>query len=165
MLIRVVALAAGLAVAGGLSQFPEYSQQYTQRLAGAVGALSDVVEAFDADARRLEMTRAEALQELSESGRMGEARAQSMRIVFARHDRLSQDLAALKNASPVARVARAWRMNDAEIARQAWQDFRLAVPLSSQSLVLALLGFLGGWALTGMLCTAAGAVLGRRKAV
>jgi len=165
MLIRAIAFAVGLAVAGGLSQFPEYSQQYTQRLAGAVDALNGVVEAFDTDAGKLGMTRAQALEALSESGGLGEARAQSMRIVFARQDKLSQDLTALNTASPVARAAQAWRMTDAEIARQAWQDFRPAVPLSSQSILLAMVGFLGGWILTGILCTAAGAVLGRRKAV
>ena len=36
MILRVLAVAAGLAGAGTLSQFPEFSQQYVQRLGGAV---------------------------------------------------------------------------------------------------------------------------------
>jgi len=34
LLLRAVTFAGGLAGAVGLSQFPEFSQQYTQRLAG-----------------------------------------------------------------------------------------------------------------------------------
>lgn len=40
MIGRVLALAGGLSGAVGLSQFPEFSQQYLQRLAGQVDALN-----------------------------------------------------------------------------------------------------------------------------
>ena len=43
MILRTMALAAGLTGAATLSQFPEFSQQYTQRLGGAVDELSAIV--------------------------------------------------------------------------------------------------------------------------
>lgn len=60
-------ISKGLATAGGLccalaaSQFPEFSQQYKQRLSGAVDELAWVVERFDADAAALGMSRDAAL--------------------------------------------------------------------------------------------------------
>ncbi|WP_300519133.1 DUF2937 family protein [Aliiroseovarius sp.] len=60
-MIRVLALVGGLGGAVTLSQFPEYSQQYLQRLAGAVDELSAVVAAFDASAAGFDLTRVEAL--------------------------------------------------------------------------------------------------------
>ncbi|NRB05388.1 MAG: DUF2937 family protein, partial [Rhodobacteraceae bacterium] len=47
MLGRAIALAGGLAGGLSLSQFPEFSQQYLQRLGGAVDALAVVVTDFD----------------------------------------------------------------------------------------------------------------------
>ncbi|MEL7345872.1 MAG: DUF2937 family protein, partial [Pseudomonadota bacterium] len=64
-MLRILALAGGLAGAAGMSQFPEYSQQYTQRLAGAVDELSTVVADFDASALASGLTRQEALAQLS----------------------------------------------------------------------------------------------------
>ena len=46
MIIRAITLAGGLAVGAGASQFPEFSQQYAQRLGGAVDALGEVVRGF-----------------------------------------------------------------------------------------------------------------------
>ena len=49
MITRTLVLAGGVAGAAILSQFPEYAQQYTQRLGGAVDALGQVVADFDDD--------------------------------------------------------------------------------------------------------------------
>ncbi|WP_299848506.1 DUF2937 family protein [uncultured Roseovarius sp.] len=75
MLFRAMMLAGGIAGATGFSQFPEYSQQYTQRLAGAVDELSRVVRAFDADAGRLDLTREAALADMAAAGGMASALA------------------------------------------------------------------------------------------
>ena len=65
MLVRAITLAGGLTGAAGLSQFPEFSQQYIQRLSGAVDELSRVVAEFDADAAALGLSRGEALDQLA----------------------------------------------------------------------------------------------------
>ena len=49
-MIRTLTLAGALAGAVSLSQFPEFSQQYLQRLSGAVDELRGLVLAFDATA-------------------------------------------------------------------------------------------------------------------
>ena len=59
-MIRILAMAGGLAGAMALSQFPEFSQQYMQRMAGAVDELRGVVLAFDQSASQAGLTRAEA---------------------------------------------------------------------------------------------------------
>src|SRR6056297_1940475 len=104
MIFRVIAVTGGLAGAAGLSQFPEYSQQYTQRLSGAVDELSGVVAQFDADAESLGLSRDEALAELSLGSRMGQARAQSMGQVMERHARLSANLTSLKTSTALQKA-------------------------------------------------------------
>ena len=61
MIVRAITLAGGLAVGAGTSQFPEFSQQYAQRLGGAVDALSEVVADFDTSAVAEGLSRSEAL--------------------------------------------------------------------------------------------------------
>ena len=65
MFAKALSLAGGIAGAVGLSQFPEFSQQYAQRLGGAVDELARVVEDFDADASDVGLNRDEALSQLS----------------------------------------------------------------------------------------------------
>lgn len=151
MIIRAIALAGGLAVSVGASQFPEYSQQYIQRLSGAVDELSGVVAQFDADAAGLGLDRADALEELRAGGRMGEARAISMGYILERHQRLSRDLAVLRGSTAISKILNANHLMDLELAREAWGDFQPAVPLSGEGLSLAGLGFLVGYgALSGL---------------
>lgn len=145
MIIRAIALAGGLAVSVGVSQFPEYSQQYMQRLSGAVDELSGVVAQFDADAAGLGLDRVDALEELRAGGRMGQARAISMGYVLERHQRLSRDLAVLRESTMAGKLLNANHLMDLELARDAWADFKPAVPLSATGLTLAGLGFLAGY--------------------
>jgi len=149
MMIRAIAMAGGLAISAGLSQFPECSQQYMQRLSGAVDELSGVVAQFDADAAGLGLSRADALEELRAGGRMGEARAISMGYVLKRHQSLSRDLAALQGSTMAGKIMNINRFMDFELARKTWADFRPAVPLSGAGLTLAGLGFLAGYAVSG----------------
>jgi len=59
---RFLALLIGVLGAVGTSQAPEFTQQYLQNLAGRVAALTEVVERFDEDAARSDMTRGQALR-------------------------------------------------------------------------------------------------------
>ena len=58
---RALATLGGLGLAIACSQFPEYAQQYEQRLGGAVDELRIIVADFDADARKFGLSREEAL--------------------------------------------------------------------------------------------------------
>src|SRR6056297_4092154 len=164
MIIRAIALAGGLAVSVGASQFPEYSQQYMQRLSGAVDELSGVVAQFDADAAGLGLGRAAALQDLRAGGRMGEARAISMGYVLERHQRLSRDLAVLRESTVTGKLLNANHLMDLELAREAWGDFKPAVPLSGAGFALAGLGFLAGYGLVSGIANGLMRLRRRRKA-
>ncbi len=142
-MMRILTLTAGLAGAAGLSQFPEFSQQYLQRLGGAVDELQRVVADFDASAEGVGMTRDQALSALSE-GAFQEARQADMRRTIAREARLSADLAALRDASMAQRALQPQRFTDPEIAAAAWADFKPAVPVTLTGAGFAGTGFIVG---------------------
>ncbi|MCR8550693.1 DUF2937 family protein [Salipiger sp. P9] len=145
MVIRALALAAGVTGAAGLSQFPEFSQQYTQRLGGAVDELTRVVAQFDRDAATLGLSRDAALSQLATGGDFGAARAQSMRDTVTRQTRLSADLQALEGAGPFMRARLAGHLSDPEIATRAWSAYRPALPLTFEGAIFGGVGFGAGW--------------------
>ena len=144
MMLRALILAGGVLGAAGASQFPEFSQQYVQRLGGAVDELSRFVGEFDADARALGLTRDAALQDLARGSEMGQSRAATMTKTLARHDLLSTNLATLRQAGPFTRAYNAALLTDGEIARAAWSDYRPAIPLTFEGAVFAGVGLLAG---------------------
>ena len=152
-MIRALCLAGGLAGAAGLSQFPEFSQQYLQRLGGQVDALTVEVKKFDASALAEGLGREEALQSLGDEGFQGRHQT-DMRVMFDRHARLSANLAVLREASPIQRLTLPHRMADAEVLEGTWSDFSPAMPISAAGAVAAGAGFLGGWLLLAMLIAA-----------
>ena len=165
MILRTVTLVGALSGAVAFSQFPEYSQQYTQRLAGAVDELSRVVESFDADASALGLTRQQALSDMDKAGGMAEARAESMQRVFTRYDRLSNDLNILRPKAPVGQAVQIWRMTDPELARKAWEDFKPAVPVTVDGITLGLAGFLAGLLIFGTMRAVLRGIFLRKRAV
>jgi hypothetical protein len=162
MIFRAIAMIGGLAGAAGLSQFPEYSQQYTQRLSGAVDELSAVVTQFDADAEGLGLSRDAALGELALGSRMAQARAQSMGQVLERHARLSADLAGLRKSTAVQKALKPQYFSDPDVARAAWSDFKPAVPVTAEGLGFAGAGWLAGYGILAGLMAALGRVFRRR---
>ncbi len=145
MVIRVLALAGGLTGAVGLSQFPEISQQYMQRLGGAVDALAVVVRDFDASASAEGLSRDQALQDMRGSAFLDRRRA-DMERTFARYDRLRADLDHLRTASPYARALHVRRMTDRDVAQATLEAYVPAVPVSTAGFVFGAVGFLAGYA-------------------
>lgn len=157
--MRILATAGAIAGAVALSQFPEFSQQYVQRLSGAVDELRAVTIAFDTAARVGGLSREEALAQLKGTG-FGDQFSDDMRTRIYRYERLNADYQALAGAAPLQRLARAWRFRDPELARRTWDDFRPAVPVTSEGLVFAGIGYAGGWLLVTLVL---GALFGRRR--
>lgn len=145
MIIKTLTLTGGLFGAAFVSQYPEFTQQYTQRLGGQVEALGVVLADFDASATRADMTRDEALASLGGSVFL-ENRRKDMRRTIARHTRLSGDLEVLREATPLQRLTMPQRVTDTELARATWGDFVPAMPLSLEGMIAGLAGFLGGYA-------------------
>ncbi|QYX55877.1 DUF2937 family protein [Roseovarius sp. SCSIO 43702] len=162
MLGRALGLAAGLTGAAAFSQFPEFSQQYVQRLGGAVDELARFVDGFDEDAAALGLDRQDALADLRSGGEMATARADRMETTIARYERLRSDLAALRDAGPFTRAYHAARLTDAEIAEAAWRDYRPAMPLTFEGAVFGGTGFVLGLGVVGTLWALLRALVGRR---
>ena len=143
MIVRVITLAGGLAVGAGTSQFPEFSQQYAQRLGGAVDALSEVVADFDTSAAAEGLSRSEALEQMTGTDFIERRRA-DMERTFDRHAILTEDLRLLAEAGPFMRAYHAARFTDGDVASAAWDAFQPAVPLNLTGAIFSGFGFFVG---------------------
>ncbi|MEO1239286.1 MAG: DUF2937 family protein [Pseudomonadota bacterium] len=147
-MIRLLALIAGLCGAGALSQFPEFSQQYYQRLSGAVDELRPLVLTVDLTARAQGLTRQDALAQLQgndTADSIRESLAQSVR----RYDRLSAAQTRLAEATPLERLAQPWNIADPDLFDRTLADYRPALPLTQAGLISGLIGFAFGWGMVG----------------
>ena len=143
-------LLVALICAAGLSQFPAFSDQYVQRLGGQVDALTRVAAAFDASASRAGLTREAALADLGGSA-FRDLHQGDMRRTFDRLEHASADLAMLRLAGPLERMALPHRLRDPETLAATWSDFSPAVPVTVAGLAAAGIGFLLGWLFFGIL--------------
>lgn len=143
MILRALALAGGVLGGASASQFPEFAQQYTQRLGGAVDALAEVVADFDASAADAGLSRDAALAEMQGTTFL-DARRQDMTRTFKRYESLQADLATLEGAGPFMRAYHATKMTDRDVARAALETFEPAVPLGIAGLTFAGSGFFAG---------------------
>ncbi|WP_299024179.1 DUF2937 family protein [uncultured Sulfitobacter sp.] len=162
MILRSMALAGGLFGAATTSQFPEYSQQYLQRLGGAVDALGQVVADFDASAAASDLSREDALAQMQGTAFL-ERRGADMARSINRHARLQSDLAVLQGQGPFMRAYHAARFTDPEIAQAAWQAYKPAVPLSFAGLSFAGVGFVLGGLGVGLIAGLVRAPFRRRR--
>ncbi len=163
-MIKILTLAGGIAGGAALSQYPEFSQQYTQRLAGQVDTLAEIGADFDASALRSGLTRTQALAQMTGTQFLND-RHDDMQRVFTRHVILSENLTALRTASPMARLAMPHRLTDTETFTNTWADYNPAMPLTLSGGIAALAGFLGGWAATGVVLSLLLWPFKRRKTV
>lgn len=144
------------ALAGGLSfsQVPEFTQQYQQRLGGAVDELAIITAEFDASAIASGLTREDALMRYDAAGDTFIAdRGQSMRQTFQRYDRLRVQLAELQGANPIERVTAIGRYFDPEIARRAFEHYEPAVPVTAEGALHAGTGAAAGYGILWALLT------------
>jgi hypothetical protein len=144
-MIRALCLLGGLTGAAGLSQIPEFSQQYIQRLGGQVDELIRLAKDFDDTALADGLGREEMLQAMATTP-LVESQEAMWRRTFARQARLSENLMVLRDATPMQRLIMPHRMADTATISAVWNDFSPAVPLSPAGAASAGTGFLGGWA-------------------
>lgn len=161
-MIRALCLIGGLAGAVGLSQFPEYSQQYMQRLGGQVDELTRDIKQLDAMALDLRMGREERLEQMAEAPTFA-ADAAYWRAKIARHARLRETLTLLQDATPLERLTMLHRFADPQTAQAVWADFTPAVPFSTAGAAAAGAGFFGGWATLAAFFAALTAPFRRRQ--
>ncbi len=143
-MIRALTVAGGLAGAVGLSQFPEFSQQYLQRLSGARAELMVIAKGFDFTAQAAGYSRDEALGKMGGSEFQNDLRDQ-MAGNLARFDRLDAAYSSLKQTEPLMRLTQLWHFRDTDLVQDTWEEFRPAVPVTADGLICAGIGFVGGW--------------------
>jgi len=120
MFLRQFAVLVGLFVAVLGSQLPEFSQQYRQRLGGAVDEIKRAVAAFEAEAENQSLTFEQAVERLKENADpLARQRAADMEADAARERRLEAAQADMAGAGPLMRLLAMLRDFDPEIAHRA----------------------------------------------
>lgn len=143
---RLVAGIGGLGLALTLSQFPEYAQQYTQRLGGAVDELRVITEEFDRAALAGGLDRVSALRRYESSNDSFLAdRGTSMAGTFQRYEVLRTTLARIEGATPLERLQELPAYLDTDIGRRTLDAYKPAVPVTMEGIFWAGGGFLVGF--------------------
>jgi hypothetical protein len=143
---RAIASVGGLALALILSQFPEYAQQYTQRLGGAVDELRVITADFDRAASAGGLDRAQALARYNASNDDFLAgRGESMTATFQRFEQLSAALTQIQGAGPVERFQSLPAYLDTDIGRRTLESYKPAVPATIEGILYAGAGFIFGY--------------------
>jgi len=154
------------AVIGALlaSQFPEFAQQYRQRLGGALDEAQHIVSDFDASIAEAGLTRQQALDRYNQSDdillrNQGTHTERSI----DRYNQLLMQRTRLAEASPYGRPIIVLSYPDTRLIKGTWDDYEPSVPVTADGLVWGALGFfiLGGAA--SLIRQLAGAAWSRRR--
>lgn len=149
--------------AAGLSQAPEFFQQYLQRLGGHLDEARIALARYEAVARESGITLARLIettraQPATPVARLGDAIAEAQARVID----LEAAEAALRAATLWERPFVFLRHVDPDIAARAWAVFKPAVPVTTEGLVYALAGMVLALALYQVLVVLPVRALGRR---
>ncbi|MFD1942303.1 DUF2937 family protein [Paradevosia shaoguanensis] len=143
---RALGVLGGLCLGVALSQFPEYAQQYTQRLGGAVDELKVITEEFDASALSGGLTRQQALDRyVASADAFLKDRGVSMERTFGRYDHLRLALEQVQGADALERLRNLPDYLDSEIGSRTLENFKPAVPVTAEGFLYAGAGFLAGY--------------------
>ena len=152
MLVRRLALAIGLLFAALCSQLPEFTQQYKQRLGGAIDEVSSVIARFDGEAGDQALSRDQGVARLKTNGDvLAQQRGSSIEDLVARKDRLERQRLSFSASGPLSQYAVLAEDFDPTIARQALADYDPALPVTVAGFVSAGIGLLVGWVLIHLL--------------
>lgn len=164
MIRRLIAIVGGVALGLSASQFPEFAQQYEQRLGGAVAELRLIAERFDAAARSAGLTRDQALDtyQATDSGFLAQ-QGKDTAETLDRYERLETQLVALENSNLVTRITDFALYYDSDIGAEALEAYNPAVPVTTEGFIYAGAGVLVGYALFGVLGWAGARPFRRRR--
>ena len=152
MIGRTVSLAVALFTGLAASQLPEFTQQYTQRLGGAIDELTRVVQRFDKDSVAMGEDRKSALARLGGSpDELARRQSAAMAANIARLDALEAQQAAMAVAGPFRRIEAFLSDPDPKIAKATWDSFEPGVPATGEGAASGGAGFLLGGGLSSML--------------
>lgn len=143
---RSFGVLGGIVLAAALSQFPEYAQQYTQRLGGAVDELKAITAKFDSDATAAGLTRDQALARYESSpDSFLSGQGHSIEQDFARYQLLSATLQRIEGADAWERLRDFPSYFDSDIGHRTLDDFKPAIPVTEEGLLYAAVGLILGY--------------------
>lgn len=128
----------------GMSQFPEFTLQYQQRLDATVDDLRIITQEFDRAAADQNMGREAALSAFTSSVFLG-VPVYELEETFLRFDRLVEDQRILEDADAVGRFTSFLHMTDNQLVQSTWAEYEPAVPKTPDGFIFALIGALGGF--------------------
>lgn len=138
---KLVTLVAGLVGLSSFSQAPEFTQQYKQRLGGAVQELRVVVDDFDTNAKDALLTREDALGKLQNSKeQFVQDRGNSMGKTIMRFTVLDLQQQNMSSSNSLLQPLYLAQNPDLELVQGAWSMFKPAVPLNKDGAVYAGIG-------------------------
>lgn len=140
-------MGAGIMGAVVCAQLPEFSQQYQQRLGGAIAEMRVVVARFDESLAGVGLSRESAeAAALDESG-IGQRLITDGLRHAERLAHLERAEARLAEAGPLREVITLPFALDRDLARATYAAFAPAVPATLAGLAYGGAGFLAGWLL------------------
>ena len=146
MFKNVIPVVVGLGLGAGLSQFPEFAQQYTQRVGGAYFELRDVANGFRADAAASDKTVDQAIAEYyAADSQFFVDRGKSIETILHREDYLKQHYAALTAGGGFNQLIEFAQSRDLALAGDTFGIYKPAVPLTLTGAAHAGIGFLAGY--------------------
>jgi len=161
---RTLSVIGGIGLGVMLSQFPEYAQQYTQRLGGAVDELRVITAEFDSAATAAGLSRSEAIGRYTATqDTFVTGRGQSMAQTFVRYEMLNATLAEIQGQNGWERFQSLPRYFDTDIGGRTFDNFQPAVPVTLEGFLYAGAGFVVGYLVTSGLVRFAMLPFRRRK--
>jgi hypothetical protein len=149
VLTRRLAVAIGLFFAVVGAQWPEFAQQYRQRLGGALDELNRMIVQFDTEAKDQSLTREQGLDRLEHNDDpLARQRAAAIDEDIDRAARLSRQKQAFADAGPLNRLRALVQNFDPDTLSQAWREFEPAVPVTTEAFVVGGAALFVGWSLT-----------------
>jgi hypothetical protein len=152
MLIRRLALFFAMIFGVIGAQFPEYAQQYRQRLGGAIDELNTIIARFDQDAAQSGLTEHDGITRLQQNPDVFvQGRGDQMNDIVARRDKLVRQAQTYTDSGRIKRVWELATQADPYIAWRAYETFEPGVPVTTEGFVSAAIGFVVGWGLIRLL--------------
>ena len=134
---RTLSFATALCTALATSQLPEFTQQYSQRLGGAIDELTRQVQQFDRDWKAVSVAdRTSAIARLvSSHDELVRRRGVAMEGDIARLETLQAQQAKMAVAGPLGRIKVFLSDPDPAVAAATWDTYQPAVPATSEGAI------------------------------
>jgi hypothetical protein len=136
-------IAISVVFAALFGQAPEFAQQYTQRLGGAIDELDRIVRHFDEDSWRSGFDRPGALALMGRNQeQLVRDQATRMSDTIDRLAKLRAQQSVMNQPGSFTRVAAFANGYDQDIASRTWKNFQFAFPISVDAMLFMGAGFI-----------------------